>query len=74
MIRRGRGNRSEPLAQLLSETQKLVDQLVRENRLLKANNERLNRELERVSAGWQLIRNLARQAPRRPRSTPGARR
>ncbi len=71
MIRRGRRNRSEPLAQLLSETQRLVDQLVRENRSLKVSNERLNRELERVSSGWDQIKKLARQAPRQPRSNRG---
>jgi hypothetical protein len=55
------------MAELLSETQRLVNQLVKENRGLKVRNARLTKELDRVSAGWEELKKLARQAPRRRR-------
>ena len=55
------------MAKLLADTQDMVGKLVRENRSLKARNARLMKELERVSEGWDEIKKLARQAPRRPR-------
>jgi regulator of replication initiation timing len=55
------------MSELLSETQKLVNQLVQENRGLKLRNARLNKELDRVTAGWDELKKLARQAPRRRR-------
>ena len=42
----------------------MVTRLLRENRTLKAENERLSRELESASRGWEEIRRLARSAPR----------
>jgi cell division protein FtsB len=55
------------VAKLLSDTQDLVAKLVRENRALKQKNAKLSKELDRVSAGWEEIKKLARQAPRRRR-------
>ena len=52
------------LQKLLGETQEMVSQLVRENRALKTRNERLARELERVSKGWEEIKKITRSAPR----------
>jgi regulator of replication initiation timing len=49
---------------LLAETQELVTRLLRENRRLKSENERLAAELGRVSNAWVLIKKLAKQAPR----------
>jgi hypothetical protein len=56
-----------PLDVLLADTQQLVARLLRENRTLKTQNQRLGSELERVSRGWEQIKALARQAPRRAR-------
>lgn len=53
---------------LVSETQELVSRLVAENRLLKAQNKKLATELTRISKGWDQLKALARQAPRRRRS------
>jgi len=53
---------------LLAETQDLVTRLLRENRALKARNQKLRSELERVSKGWGQIKALARKAPRISRS------
>lgn len=52
---------------LLVETQDLVTRLLRENRALKLQNSKLSAELGRVSKGWEQIKALARQAPRKPR-------
>ena len=46
----------------------MVGQLVRENRALKLRNRQLSDEIERVSAGWEEIKRLARTAPRRRRT------
>lgn len=56
-----------PLDALLADTQQLVGRLLRENRSLKTQNLRLGKELERVSKGWDQIKDLARQAPRKAR-------
>ena len=66
MIRRRRKTK-DGVAKLLADTQEMVGKLVRENRTLKARNARLMKELDRVSEGWDEIKKLARQAPRRPR-------
>ena len=55
------------LEQLASETSVLVGRLLRENRLLRAENESLKREVERLSSGWDEVKKLARLAPRRRR-------
>jgi cell division protein FtsB len=52
---------------IVADTQQLVNKLLRENRTLKAQNQRLAKELDRVSAGWDEIKKLARSAPRRAR-------
>jgi len=56
-----------PLDVLLTDTQQLVARLLRENRALKTRNQRLDSELERVSKGWEQIKELARKAPRKAR-------
>ena len=55
------------LDELLADTQRLVARLLRENQLLKTRNKRLAGDLARVSKGWDQIKALARQAPRKPR-------
>jgi len=72
MIRRRRRTTVGTLEQLASETSELVGRLVRENRVLRAENEALKREVERLSSGWEEIKKLARLAPRkrRARRTP----
>lgn len=56
-----------PIDELLADTQQLVARLLRENRALKVRNGKLTSELERVSKGWDQIKALARQAPRKSR-------
>ena len=56
-----------PIDELLADTQRLVTRLLRENQVLKTQNERLAGELDRVSKGWDQIKALARQAPRKSR-------
>lgn len=60
------------LEELASETSELVGRLLREHRVLRAENESLKREVERLSSGWEEIKKLARLAPRkrRARRTP----
>lgn len=55
------------LEQLATETSELVSRLLRENRVLRAENESLKREVERLSSGWEELKKLARLAPRRRR-------
>lgn len=62
--RRRRAADSDGLGRLLADTQDVVGRLLRENRLLKAQNKRLADELDRVSKGWDEVRRLARAAPR----------
>jgi hypothetical protein len=59
-----------PIDELLADTQQLVARLLRENRGLKLRNVKLTSELERVSKGWEQIKALARQAPRKVKSPP----
>lgn len=54
--------------QLARETSELVGRLVRENRVLRAENEALKREVERLSSGWEEIKRLSRLAPRKRRA------
>lgn len=68
VIRRRRRELRDGVDKLLSETSDMVTQLVRQNRALKAQNQRLAQELERVSEGWEQIKRLARSAPRKRRS------
>jgi cell division protein FtsB len=72
MIRRRRRESVGTLEQLASETSELVARLVHEHRVLRAENEALKREVERLSSGWEEIKKLARLAPRkrRARRTP----
>ena len=53
--------------EILADTQRMVTRLVTENRALKSQNKKLTAELTRVSKGWELIKTLARQAPRKTR-------
>lgn len=46
----------------------MVARLAKENKALRTQNERLAKELDRVSAGWAEIKKLARSAPRAARS------
>jgi cell division protein FtsB len=54
--------------QLARETSDLVGRIVRENRVLRAENEALKREVERLSSGWEEIKRLSRLAPRKRRA------
>jgi regulator of replication initiation timing len=54
--------------QLLAETSEAVGRLIRENRDLRLENVRLQREVARLSQGWADIKRLARSAPRARRS------
>lgn len=56
------------MEQLLAETVEAVARLAKANKALRTQNERLTKELARVSAGWVEIKKLARSAPRAPRS------
>ena len=67
MIRRRRRGAAGGLLALLTETRELVGKLVLDNRKLRAQNQRLQRQLDRVSQGWDELRKLARSAPRRRR-------
>jgi len=74
MIRRRRQPATSSLEQLARETSELVARLLREHRVLRAENEALKREVERLSSGWEEVRKLARLAPRRRRTRrPAAR-
>jgi cell division protein FtsB len=53
--------------EILADTQRMVTRLVAENRALKAQNQKLAAELTRLSKGWEMIKALARQAPRKNR-------
>jgi hypothetical protein len=74
MIRRRRRAAPSTLEQLATETSELVGRLLREHRVLRAENESLKREVERLSTGWDEVRRLARLAPRTRRGRrPGPR-
>jgi hypothetical protein len=62
MARRRSSN--DTLSKLVADTQELVGRLVQENRALRAQNLRLAREADRLAAGWDQIKKLARSAPR----------
>jgi cell division protein FtsB len=62
MARRRSSNDS--LSRLMRETQDMVGKLVRENRLLRAQNLRLSRQADQLADGWDQIKKLARSAPR----------
>jgi hypothetical protein len=49
---------------LVEDTSVAVTSLIRQNRELRSQNLKLQREVERLSAGWDEIRRLARLAPR----------
>ena len=68
MIRRRRRSAAGSLDQLATETSELVSRLVRENRVLRAENQALKREVERLSSGWEEIKRLSRLAPRKRRA------
>ena len=68
MIRRTRQSHGATLEKLATETSELVGKLLRENRALRAENEALRRDVERLSAGWEEIKRLAKLAPRRKRA------
>jgi regulator of replication initiation timing len=55
---------SSPVDRLLADTSEAVGQLIRENRGLRLENVRLQREVARLSEGWAEIKRLARTAPR----------
>ena len=58
---------ADGLSRLVSDTSAAITRLVNENRTLKAENKRLEAELDRISKGWDDLRRLARAAPRRRR-------
>jgi len=63
--RRRRQAAGGTLESLASETSDLVSELLSQNRALRAENEALKRDVERLSAGWEEIKRLAKLAPRR---------
>ncbi len=67
VIRRRRRPPAGSLEELATETSELVGRLLRENRTLRAENQALKQEVERLSQGWEEIKRLARLAPRRRR-------
>jgi regulator of replication initiation timing len=68
VARRKQTNNSNSMDQLLAETSEAVGRLIRENRDLRLENVRLQREVARLSQGWADIKRLARAAPRARRS------
>ena len=58
---------ADRLTSLLADTRAAVTRLLRENRSLKAQNKRLANEVKRLGAGWDSIRKVAREGPRRRR-------
>ncbi len=67
MIRPRRARREDGVAKLLAETQELVGRLVAENRTLRTRNARLEKEVARLSEGWEQIKRLVKRAPRKRR-------
>ena len=55
---------SDSLSRLLAETQDLVARLVRENRSLKAQNQRLAKRADQLADSWEQIKKLTRTSPR----------
>jgi regulator of replication initiation timing len=68
VARRKQTNNSNSMDQLLADTSEAVGRLIRENRDLRLENVRLQREVARLSQGWADIKRLARSAPRARRS------
>jgi cell division septum initiation protein DivIVA len=64
VARRRRTSNSNSVDQLLADTSEAVGRLIRENRSLRLENGRLQREVARLSEGWAEIKRLARSAPR----------
>jgi len=56
------------LEKLARETSDLVSKLLIQNRALRAENEALKRDVERLSAGWEEIKRVAKLAPRRKKA------
>ena len=54
----------DSVSKLLAETQDLVGKLVQENRVLRAQNQRLSKQADQLATGWDQIKKLARSAPR----------
>jgi len=75
VARRRRTDNSNSFDQLLADTTEAVGRLIRENRALRLENVRLQREVTRLSEGWAEIKRLARSAPRsaRPPRAPRGR-
>jgi len=71
-VARRRRTSNSSLDQLLSDTSEAVGRLIRENRTLRLENVRLQREVARLSEGWAEVKRLARAAPR-PRRRAGRR-
>jgi len=63
-VARRRRPSNSSLDQLLADTSEAVDRLIRENRSLRLENVRLQREVARLSEGWAELQRLARSAPR----------
>ncbi|HEY8643969.1 MAG TPA: hypothetical protein VIO84_14540 [Candidatus Dormibacteraeota bacterium] len=59
-----RRSHNDSLSRLLQETQEMVGRLVQENRTLRAQNQRLSRQAEKLADGWDQIKKLARSAPK----------
>ena len=55
---------NDSLSRLLAETQDLVARLVRENRSLKAQNQRLAKRADQLAESWEQIKKLTRTASR----------
>jgi regulator of replication initiation timing len=68
VARRRQTNNSNSMDQLLADTSEAVGRLIRENRDLRLENVRLQREVARLSQGWADIKRLARSAPRARRA------
>jgi cell division protein FtsB len=52
---------------LMAGTEELVSELLKQVKALRSENAKLSKEVERLSAGWDQIRMLAKSAPRRSR-------
>ncbi len=68
VIRRRKQTSANNLDELVGETSELIGKLLNELKTLRAQNVALQREVERLSAGWDDIKRLARSAPRRKRA------
>jgi cell division protein FtsB len=59
-----RRSRNDSLSRVLQETQEMVGRLVQENRTLRAQNQRLARQADKMADGWEQIKKLVRSAPK----------